>query len=440
MTVCVSLLTLQILKEVNSLLDPQAELETPAEPEAEAAQATEPETAEKDEDADAVKEAEGAKGEETAVAAGGADATNEEPDFNEEDENEVSATKEKAGNANTSSTRGSYQGFWIKGVPPRVSVAELTAALAEVEGFVRVATQYPGYCHDSRTRRLYASFKYSIEYQTLYTKVKDAMKAAFPNIKIQPHRHPLEVKVPGDKSTFRKHPSDSALIVKLIQMFDNKYNTWSDSENPVLASTASDDKRILYLRIVYCYDFYNGAEEIFEDDMPNRVGSMYVRRDEDPLSKVPSKPHFRTFARARLAAEIEPSPSQIESMDRSEEDSLKAFIEKNTAEVPVAGKPAFKCLLLYKDEKNPEGANKIFSSKEYVTKHILGKHVEKVETAKQDAAMFNNYTRDTLRIRRMPGHIPLEGGALAWQPVRAAQKQHTPNMYYFIWFLTRHAG
>ena len=57
-----------------------------------------------------------------------------------------------------------------------------------------------------------------------------------------------------------------------------------ENKNPLLdlvvegsCDTKVLDRLILYLRIVFSFDFYNVNEYALEDEMPNRCGLLHVR-------------------------------------------------------------------------------------------------------------------------------------------------------------------
>ena len=86
----------------------------------------------------------------------------------------------------------------------------------------------------------------------------------------------------------------------LIKHLDKKSLLFDEIENknPILASIPENctdvtvlDKLVLFLRIVYSFDFYNQNEYLLEDEMPNRCGLLHVRptpseHEDDPKAAI----------------------------------------------------------------------------------------------------------------------------------------------------------
>jgi len=75
----------------------------------------------------------------------------------------------------------------------------------------------------------------------------------------------------------------------------------------------------------------------------------------------------------------------------------------------------------------------MFKEEVFVRKHILNKHAEKAESAKQEAEFFNSYLADTARPRRTPSNhpgAPLPSSALALHP-ELAFPPHAANTNTF---------
>lgn len=140
---------------------------------------------------------------------------------------------------------------------------------------------------------------------------------------------------------------------------------------------------ILYLRVVYSIDYYNGSEYAQEDAMPNRCGMIHVRGQ--PLSSITSSElnHFMQQFEARLKPfiELHDRLDDEEAMKlgaKVEQDELEKFINANCQEV---GKDKWSCPLSGKKFKGPE----------FVRKHILNKHQDKLDEVKKEVCLFVNH-------------------------------------------------
>ncbi|XP_042328668.1 serrate RNA effector molecule homolog isoform X2 [Sceloporus undulatus] len=168
------------------------------------------------------------------------------------------------------------------------------------------------------------------------------------------------------------------------------------------------DKLLLYLRIVHSVDYYNTAEYLNEDEMPNRCGIIHVR---GPIP--PNRVTHREVAEWQKLFEDKLTPlfSVRESLSEEEaqkmgkkdpEQEVEKFVTSNTQEL---GKDKWLCPLSGKKFKGPE----------FVRKHIFNKHAEKIEEVKKEVAFFNNFLTDAkrpalpeLKLNQPP--IPGQGG------------------------------
>ncbi|TGZ65849.1 hypothetical protein CRM22_005680 [Opisthorchis felineus] len=186
--------------------------------------------------------------------------------------------------------------------------------------------------------------------------------------------------------------------------------------DPVLAKAL--DYLILYLRVVHSVDFYAGAIYPMEDSMPHRCGILHARGDRGLNPTLPGgrsaglvfnqreiSDHIRNFG-LKLRGIIDvPKDLTEEEMKklgmRDPEKAAEEFVEANIQKRTGKKKPfkvVWVCPL----------SDKKFREPIFVRKHIFNKHMEKVEAAKKDNAIFfNNYLRDPRRpsLPEAPYHI-----------------------------------
>lgn len=156
------------------------------------------------------------------------------------------------------------------------------------------------------------------------------------------------------------------------------------------------DKLILYLRVVHSVDFYNHCEYPYEDEMPNRCGIVHAR-NVPPTAKVTNQEvqdYIRNFE-AKMVTFLQPSnvidePELKKLGCKDPEQEVEKFIEANTQEL---AKDKWLCPLSGKKFKGPE----------FIRKHILNKHAEKVEEVRKEVEYFNNYLKD-LKRPQLPEH------------------------------------
>lgn len=150
------------------------------------------------------------------------------------------------------------------------------------------------------------------------------------------------------------------------------------------------DPLVLYLRIVHCIDFYAQADySSFEDEHPCRCNIFHVRGaiPSRGLSMKTAKDwvnKFNSKIEELLLKKINPelSMEQAEELGfKNENDEVERFIEDNTE---MLEENKFLCPL----------SQKKFKGKEYVRKHILNKHGDRINGVKLNADYFNRYCRD----------------------------------------------
>ncbi|XP_042564506.1 serrate RNA effector molecule homolog isoform X2 [Clupea harengus] len=150
------------------------------------------------------------------------------------------------------------------------------------------------------------------------------------------------------------------------------------------------DRLLLYLRVVHSIDYYNSCEYPSEDEMPNRCGIIHVR---GPIP--PNRITHREVGDWQKTFEEKLSPlfsvketlsdDEAGKMGRKDpEQEVEKFVSANTQEL---GKDKWLCPLSGKKFKGPE----------FVRKHILNKHGDKIEEVKKEVEFFNNFLMDAKR-------------------------------------------
>ncbi|RWS06313.1 serrate RNA effector molecule-like isoform X1 [Dinothrombium tinctorium] len=156
------------------------------------------------------------------------------------------------------------------------------------------------------------------------------------------------------------------------------------------------DRLLLYLRIVHSVDYYNSSEYPNEDEMPNRIGIMHAR-GSPPSSKITIQ-EINEYIK-NFEAKIQPflqTPVIITEEEalklgkKNAETEVEKFINDNTQEL---AKDKWLCPLSGKKFRGPN----------FVRKHILNKHNERLEEVRKDVEYFNNYLMDPKR-PQLPEH------------------------------------
>ncbi|KAL7056485.1 hypothetical protein AAHC03_020926 [Spirometra sp. Aus1] len=177
------------------------------------------------------------------------------------------------------------------------------------------------------------------------------------------------------------------------------------------------DRLLIYLRIVYSVDYYSATVYQFEDSMPHRCGIFHARGDRGLTLGSQARGHgftvtprevteyIQTFS-AKMKPLLESPPDltdeEIAALgardpDKAAEDFIEANIQKRTSKKKPF-KVVWVCPL----------SDKKFREPIFVRKHILNKHMEKVEAARKDnAVFFNNFLRDPRRpsLPEAPRHL-----------------------------------
>uniref|UniRef100_A0A669DRR8 Serrate RNA effector molecule homolog (Arabidopsis) n=1 Tax=Oreochromis niloticus TaxID=8128 RepID=A0A669DRR8_ORENI len=150
------------------------------------------------------------------------------------------------------------------------------------------------------------------------------------------------------------------------------------------------DRLILYLRVVHSVDYYNTCEYPSEDEMPNRCGMIHVRGPIPPNRITHGEvQQWEKMMEEKLAPlfslkEVLSEEEGVKMGRKDPEEEVEKFVSANTQEL---GKDKWLCPLSGKKFKGPE----------FVRKHILNKHGDKIEEVKKEVAFFNNFLMDAKR-------------------------------------------
>ncbi|KAM7376790.1 hypothetical protein PAMA_013529 [Pampus argenteus] len=150
------------------------------------------------------------------------------------------------------------------------------------------------------------------------------------------------------------------------------------------------DRLLLYLRLVHSVDYYNFCEYPAEDEMPHRCGLVHVRGPL-PVAKITAAEvsEHQRMCEERLAPLLLPSETLSEEEasrlgKKEPEQEVDKFLSANTQEL---SKDKWLCPL----------SGKKFKAPEFVRKHILNKHGDKVTAVRQEVEFFNNFLLDAKR-------------------------------------------
>ncbi|XP_036967054.1 serrate RNA effector molecule homolog [Acanthopagrus latus] len=347
--------------------------------------------------------------------------------------------------------------LFIRSIPPEVSKEEITALCRRYPGFLRVALSDP---QPERRffRRCWVTFDRSVNIkETCWNlqniRLRDCELAPVVN-------RDLCRRVRTVNGLTHHRPvvrNDIRLSARLVHSLDQKGELWAGQmeTNPVLknitdylieevsaeeeeltgasggngdvAGDAKDpasssdvtvetddkllkvlDRLLLYLRLVHSVDYYNFCEYPAEDEMPHRCGLIHVRGPL-PVAKITAAEvtEHQKMCEERLA----PLLSLSETL--SEEDATK--LGKKEPEQEVEKFLAANTQELSKDKWLCPLSGKKFKAPEFVRKHILNKHGDKVSAVRQEVQFFNNFLLDAKR-PALPENKPLPPPAQATPP------------------------
>lgn len=344
--------------------------------------------------------------------------------------------------------------IFLRNLAPTITKAEVEAVCRRYDGYLRVAIADP-LVERRWFRRGWVSFRRDVNIKEICwnlnnIRLRDCELGAIVNRDLSRRVRPVNG-VTNHKTIIR---NDIKLCAKIIHNLDEKNPLWTEtssddqksdgngfgfkSKNPVLqnitdylieeASAEEDellglsgesgkvegdagadenferdmalisvlDKLILYLRIVHSVDFYNHCEYPYEDEMPNRCGIIHARMPI-PTTKVTSQEvqdytkNFETKMDTFLQKNVTLVEDELKKLGAKDpEQEVEKFITANSQEL---AKDKWLCPLSGKKFKGPD----------FIRKHILNKHGEKVEEVRKEVEYFNNYLKDGKR-PQLPEH------------------------------------
>jgi len=354
--------------------------------------------------------------------------------------------------------------IFMRNLPPIISKNEVANLCKRFEGFVRVTLSPPD--ANQFTRRCWVTFKRDVNIKDICwnlnrLRVRDAELNPVVNRDLT--RRVRAVSGISQHSACARN--DLRNIARLIDHLDSKWKLWeteegAPGENPWMrnisdylvdeASAEEDellggvtnaekkvaeesapvditrddqlikvlDRLLYYLRIVHSVDYYNATEYPCEDEMPNRCGIIHARGQIPPnqLTKKDIEEFQKRFSqKLSMILNFKEKLTEEEAKKLGPKDSeaeVEKFITSNTQELET---DKWLCPL----------SGKKFKGKEYIRKHILNKHKDKVDAVRDEVKFFNNYLLDPRRPgpsetapKSQPGtpNGPMHGGAAGPMP------------------------
>lgn len=333
--------------------------------------------------------------------------------------------------------------LFMRSIAPTISKGEIIALCRRFPGFLRVCLSDP---HPERRffRRCWVTFDRSVNIKEVCwslqnIRLRDCELA--PGVNRDLARRVRHVNgITQHKQLLR---NDIKLAAKLIHALDEKGELWNNksqedslelpAQNPILKNitdylieevsaeeeellgTGLDpeeankegnptemtverdeklakvlDRLLLYLRIVHSIDYYNTCEYPSEDEMPNRCGMIHVRGPIPPNRITQGEvQQWQKMMEEKLGPlfslkEVLSEEEAVKMGRKDPEEEVEKFVVANTQEL---GKDKWLCPLSGKKFKGPE----------FVRKHILNKHGDKIEEVKKEVVFFNNFLMDAKR-------------------------------------------
>ena len=297
--------------------------------------------------------------------------------------------------------------IFLNNLPANIKRSELEDVVKKFPGYLRLALSEPD-SNNKFVRKCWISFERNAKIREICfgvnnSKIRDQELKALVNKDLSKRIRAVD------------WPSKEINVIQLgiqkcamlIKHYDKKTKLFDEAENknPLLDLVTEDcsdvkvlDKMILFLRLVYSFDFYNQIEYPLEDEMPNRCGLFHVRPGKESESDDPKEvTAFITKLETKLdKILVEKKEIDTELLTRlglrKEEDEIEKFIKANMQELDSE---KWLCTL----------SGKKFKAPEFVRKHIFNKWGEKVDEVKLEAAFFNNYIKDENRPRLPPAPV-----------------------------------
>ncbi|CAG5097264.1 Oidioi.mRNA.OKI2018_I69.XSR.g15002.t1.cds [Oikopleura dioica] len=368
------------------------------------------------------------------------DAAPEKPETSEDGEvndpsDKLEAKRKEA--LKRAQTHTKYSSIFMRSLPPSISRQDISNMCKKFDGFIRVAFSHPQ--DDRFYRRCWVTFDSSVNIKDICwnlnnVRLKEVELNPVVNRDLTRRCRPMSSL--ANHNTIMK--ADILNLMSLIKKFDEKYELYTGKQpNPVILKTEdyleknpveddpknadeihlNYDKKLaqiadiltLYLRLVHSVDYYNHSEYRNEDEMPNRCGIIHVRGEppSNPIMPFEMNDYVKKFlekCNGMLTEGTKLDEEEIKKLGmKDEEEEIKKFIEANTQQL---GPEKYLCPLSGKKFKGPE----------FVKKHILIKHAEKVEAVRNEVKFFNRYLADPKRpndpvqtiqpFRPPPGHMP----------------------------------
>lgn len=344
----------------------------------------------------------------------------ESKDDEEEGEvNDPADELEKKRNEALKRIQTTFSSIFMRSLPPSISRLDISNMCKKFDGFIRVAFSHP---QDERfNRRCWVTFNNNVNIKDICwnlnnIRLKEVELNPVVNRDLQRRARPM--------SSLSNHSvimyQDLKYLVKIIEKYDGKFDLYKeeDATNPLVTEankyieanqaptedkSAEEivlnydkvlaklvDKLILYLRLVHSVDYYNNAEYRNEDEMPNRCGIIHVRGEppSNPIMPFEMNDYLKKFAEKveALINDVDTlKEDELKQLGQKEQDEeVKKFIEVNTQQLAPE---KYLCPLSGKKFKGPE----------FVKKHIITKHGERVEAVKKEVSFFNSYLADGKR-------------------------------------------
>jgi len=297
--------------------------------------------------------------------------------------------------------------IFLNNLSPKIKKSEIEEVAKKFPGFMRLALSEAD-VNNKFLRKCWISYDRTAKIREICYGVT--------NSKIKEHDlKPVVNKDLSKRIRAVDWPSAESKVVELsilkcqslIKHLDKKSLLFDENENknPILASIPENctevtvlDKLVLFLRIVYSFDFYNQNEYLLEDEMPNRCGLFHVRptpseHEDDPKEVTNYINRIETKLDSFLEEKKEIENELLVKLGlRKEEDEIEKFVKANMQEVDSE---KWLCTL----------SGKKFKAPEFVRKHIFNKWGEKVDEVKIESEFFNNYIKDEKR-PRLPTAAP----------------------------------